>query len=191
MVKNPPTNAGDRRDLSLIPGSGRSPGERNDDPLQCYCLENSMDREVWQATVHRVAQNRTRLKRLSTHACDRSETQEIGSGNVMRSSAVPERRKEGEERRKDDEEEGKKRKILVLLEPAYLRNEVVAPPVGEVRQHPLTRVPLSPNLPARGLLSGLPWQCFLNQGTVGDQVLSSVCDFSSCTLLFSSFYFFG
>ena len=45
--------------------------------------------------------------------------------------------KEGKkERRKDDEEEGKKRKILVLLEPAYLRNEVVAPPVGEVRQHP-------------------------------------------------------
>ena len=69
-----------------------------------------MDREVWQATVHRVAQNRTRLKRLSTHACDRSETQEIGPGNVMRSSAVPERRKEGEkERRKMRKKERRER----------------------------------------------------------------------------------
>ena len=82
--------------MGLIPGSGRSPGERNDDPLQYYCLENSMDREAWRATVRKVAQNRTQLKRLSTHPCNRSQTQEIGSRNVMRSSAVPERRKEGE-----------------------------------------------------------------------------------------------
>ena len=39
-------------DLGLIPGSGRSSGEGNEDPLQYSCLENSMDREVWQATVH-------------------------------------------------------------------------------------------------------------------------------------------
>ena len=48
MVKNPPTNA---RDASLIPGSGKSPGEGNGSPLQYLCLEISMDRGAWQATV--------------------------------------------------------------------------------------------------------------------------------------------
>ena len=43
------------------PGSGRSPGEGNGNPLQYSCLENSMDREAWWATVHRVAKSRTRL----------------------------------------------------------------------------------------------------------------------------------
>ena len=46
MVKNPSANAGD---LDSIPGSGRSPGEGNDYPLQYSCLENSMDRGAWQA----------------------------------------------------------------------------------------------------------------------------------------------
>ena len=55
MVKNLPASAGDRRDASLIPGSGRSPGGGHGNPLQYSCLENSMDRGVWQATVHRVA----------------------------------------------------------------------------------------------------------------------------------------
>ena len=41
----------------LIPGLGRSPGEGNDYPLQYFCLENSMDREAWQTTVHRVAKS--------------------------------------------------------------------------------------------------------------------------------------
>ena len=40
VVKNPPTNAGDIRDAGLIPGSGRSPGEGNGNPLQYSCLEN-------------------------------------------------------------------------------------------------------------------------------------------------------
>ena len=44
MVKNPPTNAGNAGDLGLIPGSGRSLGEGNSNPLQYFCLENSMDR---------------------------------------------------------------------------------------------------------------------------------------------------
>ena len=44
MVKNPPANAGDARDVGSIPGSGRSPGEGNGSPLQYSCLENSMDR---------------------------------------------------------------------------------------------------------------------------------------------------
>ena len=47
-------------DLGLIPGLGRSPGERNGNPLQYSCLENPMDRAVWQATVHAVAKSRTR-----------------------------------------------------------------------------------------------------------------------------------
>ena len=51
MVKNPLTNAGD---VGSIPGSGRSPGVGNDNPLQYSCLENPMDREAWQATVHEV-----------------------------------------------------------------------------------------------------------------------------------------
>ena len=52
VVKNLPANAGE---VSLIPGSGRSPGEGNGNALQCSCLENPMDRGVWQATVHGVA----------------------------------------------------------------------------------------------------------------------------------------
>ena len=47
MVKNLPTNAGDIRDSSLIPGSGRSPGGGNGNPLQYSGLENPMDRETW------------------------------------------------------------------------------------------------------------------------------------------------
>ena len=66
MVKNPPVSAGDIRDMSLIPGSGRSPRESNGNPLQYSCLENPMDREAWQAIVHRVAKSQTRLKSLST-----------------------------------------------------------------------------------------------------------------------------
>ena len=48
-------------DPGSIPGSGRSPGEGNGSPLQYSCLENSMDRGVWQATVHGVAKSWTRL----------------------------------------------------------------------------------------------------------------------------------
>ena len=44
MVKNLPANAEDARDVGLIPGSGRSPGERNGNPLQYSCLRNPMDR---------------------------------------------------------------------------------------------------------------------------------------------------
>ena len=44
VVKNSPANAGDERDRGLVPGSGRSPGEGNGNPLQNSCLENSMDR---------------------------------------------------------------------------------------------------------------------------------------------------
>ena len=51
-------------DPGLMPGSGRSPGEGNGNPFQCSCLENSMDGGAWQATVHGVTKNQTRLERL-------------------------------------------------------------------------------------------------------------------------------
>ena len=47
MVKNPPDNTEDVRDMGLIPGSGRSPGGGNGNPLQYSCLENPMDRGAW------------------------------------------------------------------------------------------------------------------------------------------------
>ena len=52
-------------DPGSIPGSGRSPGEGNGNPLQYSCLENSMDRGAWWATVHGVAKSRTRLSDLT------------------------------------------------------------------------------------------------------------------------------
>ena len=51
VVKSPSANAGDLRDVGLIPGSGRSPGGENGNPLQYSCLENPMDRVAWRATV--------------------------------------------------------------------------------------------------------------------------------------------
>ena len=54
VVKNPPDNAGDVRDMGSIPGLGRSPRGENGNPLQYSCLENPMDRGVWWATVHGV-----------------------------------------------------------------------------------------------------------------------------------------
>ena len=51
LVKNLPPNA---RDVGLIPGLERSPGEENGNPLQYSCLENPMDRGTWKATVHGV-----------------------------------------------------------------------------------------------------------------------------------------
>ena len=61
MIKNPSANAGDAEDMGLIPGSGRVSGEGNGNPLQYSCLENSMDREAWRATVHGVTKSQTRL----------------------------------------------------------------------------------------------------------------------------------
>ena len=57
VVKNPLTNAGD---AGLIPGSGRSPGGGNDNPLQYSHLGNPLDRRAWWATVHGVAKSQAR-----------------------------------------------------------------------------------------------------------------------------------
>ena len=50
VIKNPPINGGDPRDLGSVPKSGRSPGEGHGDPVQYSCLEKPMDRGAWQAT---------------------------------------------------------------------------------------------------------------------------------------------
>ena len=54
LVKNPPASAGASKDAGSIPGSGRSPGEGNGNPLQFSCLENPVDRGAWWAIVHGV-----------------------------------------------------------------------------------------------------------------------------------------
>ena len=62
LVKNMPTTAGDIGDEGSIPGSERSRGEANGNPLQYPCLENPMDRGAWWATVHGVIKIWTQLK---------------------------------------------------------------------------------------------------------------------------------
>ena len=54
VVKNPPANAGDTRDMGSTLGSGRSPGKGNGTPLQHFCLENSMDKRAWQAAINGI-----------------------------------------------------------------------------------------------------------------------------------------
>ena len=68
VVKNLPANAGDVRDMVSVPGSGKSPGAGQGNPLQYSCLENPTDRGAWQTMVHRVAKSWTQLKQLSMHA---------------------------------------------------------------------------------------------------------------------------
>ena len=57
VVRNPPSNAGDARDVNSIPGSGRSPGVGNGNLLQYSCLESSMDRGDWRAAIHGVTKS--------------------------------------------------------------------------------------------------------------------------------------
>ena len=64
VVIRMPANARDTGDMGLIPGSGRSTGEGNGNPLQYSCLENPMDIGAWQAIVHRVAE-----LDMTEHAC--------------------------------------------------------------------------------------------------------------------------
>ena len=85
VAKNSPANAGDARDVGLIPGSGRSPGEGNGNPVQYSCLENPMDRGTWLATVHGVAKGQTRLSRaqkITSASLSHPSLQSLGSGWV-------------------------------------------------------------------------------------------------------------
>ena len=80
VLKNPSANAGDIKEAGLIPGSARSPGGGHGNTLQYSCQENPMDKGTWRATVHRAAKSRTRLKRLSTHACRHAGARGGGDG---------------------------------------------------------------------------------------------------------------
>ena len=66
VIKNPPANVGDIRDVGLIPAVGRSSGEGHGSPLQYSCLKNPMDRGTWWTMIHRVTKSQTQLKWLST-----------------------------------------------------------------------------------------------------------------------------
>ena len=79
VVKNPPANSRNARDMGLIPGLGRSSGIGNGNPLQYSCLENSLDREAWWATVHGVTKNWTQLS-IHTYTHRESKGYEGKSG---------------------------------------------------------------------------------------------------------------
>ena len=68
IVKNPPANAGDIRDVGSTLGLGRSPGGGNWQPTLVFFLENPMDRGAWKSTAHGVTKSWTQLKQLSKHA---------------------------------------------------------------------------------------------------------------------------
>ena len=105
VVKNPPANAGDVREVGSVRRSGRSPGEGNGSPLQYSCLENPMDRGAWRATAHGITKSQTQLKRLSTQTCTHAhKIQGCISLNCslvsLRASGRPERAEAGEVNRK-------------------------------------------------------------------------------------------
>ena len=67
MGMNPPANAGDTRDTCSIPGSGRSPGEGNGNPLKYSCLGNPVDRGAWWVTVRGVTKESDTTQRLKNN----------------------------------------------------------------------------------------------------------------------------
>ena len=67
VVKNPPANAGDVRDVRSIPGSGRLPRGGHGNPLRYSCLENPMDRGAWRAAVHGVTKSQTQQEQRIRH----------------------------------------------------------------------------------------------------------------------------
>ena len=95
VVKNPPTSAGDARDVGLIPGSRRSLEVGDGNQLQYSCLENCMDRGAWWATVHWVRKNWTQLNAHTRTLCVRQGAlcafffffnwsgQKVGSGSSL------------------------------------------------------------------------------------------------------------
>ena len=91
VVKNPYANAGAVRDAGSIPGSGRSPGIGKGNSLQHSCLENSIDREAWWATVHGVMKSWTRLSdwaHTHTHSSFGISGTSKGCRKVSKSKAV-------------------------------------------------------------------------------------------------------
>ena len=88
VVKNPPANAGDAPDLGSIPGSGRSPGVVNGNPLQYSYLESPRDRRAWQATSHGVSESDT-TERLSIQAEGGSRWDPLAWLSHMRFTTLP------------------------------------------------------------------------------------------------------
>ena len=89
VAKNSPANAGDARNVGLIPGSGRSTGEGNGSPLQYSCLENPLDRGTWLAAVHGVAKCQTWLstaQKITSASLSHPSLQSLGSRLVGKSS---------------------------------------------------------------------------------------------------------
>ena len=76
LVKNLPASAGDARDVGSIPGWGRSLGEQKGNLLQYSCLENSMDRGAWWATVHGVTES-DMIEHMCTHTHTHTHTHNI------------------------------------------------------------------------------------------------------------------
>ena len=76
-VKNSLANARDTEYEGLVPGSGRSIGERNRNLSQYSCLENSMERGTWPATVHGVAKSWTQLSDFHFHFSGKWDIQEL------------------------------------------------------------------------------------------------------------------
>ena len=86
VVKNLPANAGDAGDPGSIPGLGRSPGGGNGNLLWYSCLENTMDRGAWQATVHGVPKSQTLLSDWAythTHTHTKSHYKSIRSKRIL------------------------------------------------------------------------------------------------------------
>ena len=90
VVKILPATAGDERHVGLIPGSGRSPGGGNGNPLQHSCLENSTDRGAWWATTHGITESQTQLQGLGTptfpelsRRCKKPPRHQMEDGNCL------------------------------------------------------------------------------------------------------------
>ena len=92
MVKHPLANARDARDVGSTPGSEKSPGVGNGKPLQCSCLENSMDRGGWWATGHGVANTTEQLSRHThwLHNHPKSQGLQLWSIQTTRQDKDPE-----------------------------------------------------------------------------------------------------
>ena len=90
VVRNPLANARDIKDMGAMPGSGRSPGEGNGNPLQCPCLGNPMDRGAWLATIivlQRAGHDWSNLAHmhLSYYICSVTQTQHLLSACYVQS----------------------------------------------------------------------------------------------------------
>ena len=83
MVKNLTANAGELRDAGTIPGSGRSPGGGNGNPLQYSCLENPMNREAWAGYSFWGPQKSDTTKSDLTHHTQRTGSEERAQGPPM------------------------------------------------------------------------------------------------------------